>query len=431
MKGAMKALEQDWQGFEQAHVWHPYAPMHGALLPYAVRSAHGVRLTLADGREVIDGMASWWCAIHGYNVPELNAAISDQLADMAHVMFGGLTHYPAARLSAQLLEIAPATMAHVFLADSGSVSVEVAIKMALQYWQAQGETKRTCLLTIRNGYHGDTFGAMGVCDPVNGMHHLFSGMLPEQLFAAAPTARSDEAWEESQIASFEALLGEHEGEIAAVILEPIVQGAGGMRIYAPEFLRRVRQLCDETGVLLICDEIATGFGRTGTMFACEQAGIEPDIMCVGKALTGGYMTLAATLASARVCDGIHADGAGVLMHGPTFMGNPLACAVASASIELLLASPWQQRVAAIEEQLERELAPCREMAGVHDVRVKGAIGVIEMREPLAMGPVQEQLIAAGVWLRPFGRLLYAMPPFVTESADLSILTAAMREVAAG
>jgi len=431
VKGAIDALGQDWQAFERAHVWHPYAPMHAALPPYAVSSATGVRLTLADGREVIDGMASWWCAIHGYNVPELNRAVTDQLADMAHVMFGGLTHYPAARLAAQLLEIAPANMQHVFLADSGSVSVEVAIKMALQYWQAQGETKRTRLLTIRHGYHGDTFGAMGVCDPVSGMHHLFTGMLPKQLFAAAPTARNDGEWEESQIASFQKLLKEHEGEIAAVILEPLVQGAGGMRIYAPEFLRRVRELCDETGVLLICDEIATGFGRTGSMFACEQAGIAPDIICVGKALTGGYMTLAATLTSTRVCDGIHADGKGVLMHGPTFMANPLACAVASASIELLLASPWQQLVADIEAQLERELAPCREMAGVADVRVKGAIGVIEMKEPVAMGPVQEQLIGRGVWLRPFGRLLYAMPPFVIGSSELSTVTAAMREVAAG
>jgi len=361
-------------------------------------------------------------------VPELNAAIGQQLGSMAHVMFGGLTHAPAARLAERLLGIAPPGMQHVFFADSGSVSVEVAIKMALQYWQAQGQSGKSRLLTIRHGYHGDTFGAMAVCDPVSGMHHLFADLLPQHLFADAPGATSDEAWDEQQIASFRSLIETHHDEIAAVILEPIVQGAGGMRFYAPEFLRQVRRLCDACNVLLIVDEIATGFGRTGTMFACEQAQITPDIMCVGKALTGGYMTLAAVLCTAAVCEGIHADGSGVLMHGPTFMANPLACAVALASIDLLLATPWQQRVAKIEQQLQFELAPCRESTGVADVRVKGAIGVIEMREPMDMGRVQEALIARGVWLRPFGRLLYTMPPFVISEADLRQVTSAMSSV---
>ena len=419
-----------WLDFERRHVWHPYASMLDPAPVYPVRRAEGVWLEFTDGRRVIDGMASWWCAIHGYNVPELNAAVEKQLHDMAHVMFGGLTHEPAARLAEKLLSIAPPSMQHVFFADSGSVSVEVAIKMALQFWQAQGETGKRKLLTIRNGYHGDTFGAMSVCDPVAGMHHMFAGMLPQHFFAEAPTAADDASWDASQISSFVELLERHHEEIAAVILEPIVQGAGGMRFYAPEFLREVRRLCDLFDVLLICDEIATGFGRTGTMFAVEQAGIEPDIMCVGKALTGGYMTLAAVLTTARVCEGIHADGRGVLMHGPTFMANPLACAVALASIELLLASPWQQRVAAIGGQLERELLPCRESDGVADVRVKGAIGVIEMHQPIDVPKVQEMLIADGVWLRPFGRLLYTMPPFVISAEELASVTAAMRRVAA-
>jgi len=428
-------MNADWLRFEREHVWHPYASMKGAAPVYPVESAHGVMLRFEDGREVIDGMASWWCAIHGYNVPELNAAVEQQLGAMAHVMFGGLTHRPAADLARQLLEIVPDNLEKVFFADSGSVSVEVAIKMALQYWQAQGRREKHQLLTIRHGYHGDTFGAMSVCDPVSGMHHLFSGVVAQQLFADAPTARSDDEWSDSQISGFREMLQTHHQQLAAVILEPVVQGAGGMRIYAPEFLRQVRSLCDEFDLLLIVDEIATGFGRTGKMFACEHAGIRPDIMCVGKALTGGYMTLAATLASARVCDGIHADasadhGGGVLMHGPTFMANPLACAVALASIRLLLESPWQKRVGAIERQLENELEPCRQMAGVADVRVLGAIGVVEMREPLDPTWVQQQLIEQGVWLRPFGRLLYTMPPYVITPEQLAKVTAAMREVAA-
>jgi len=418
----------DWQCFERNHVWHPYASMQHPAPVYAVRSAAGVELELEDGRRVIDGMASWWCAIHGYNVPELNAAIEKQLHSMSHVMFGGLTHEPAARLAERLLALAPVGMQHVFFADSGSVSVEVAIKMALQYWQAQNKQGKTRLLTIRNGYHGDTFGAMAVCDPASGMHHLFADVLPQHYFADAPTARTDSEWDDSQIASFRALIEAHHAEIAAVILEPLVQGAGGMRIYAAEFLRRVRALCDDFGVLLIVDEIATGFGRTGTMFACEQAGISPDIMCVGKALTGGYLTLAAVLTSAEICRGVHADGA-VLMHGPTFMANPLACAVALASIDLLISCDWQQSVWAIEAQLAEELAECGDMPGVADVRVKGAIGVLEMKQPVDVGKVQERLLQAGVWLRPFGRLLYTMPPFVIKPAQLSRVTAAMRDAA--
>jgi len=418
----------NWRDFEAAHVWHPYASMLNPVPAYPVKRADGVVLELEDGRGLIDGMASWWCAIHGYNVPELNAAIERQLQDIAHVMFGGLTHKPAADLARKLLEITPASMNHVFFSDSGSVAVEVAIKMALQYWQAQQRPEKNRLLTIRCGYHGDTFGAMSVCDPVGGMHHLFSGLLARQYFADAPTARSDDEWNETQIAAFQSKINAHHDELAAVILEPLVQGAGGMRFYAPEFLRQVRALCDEYDVLLICDEIATGFGRTGTLFACEQAAIEPDIMCIGKALTGGYLTLAATLCSESVCRGIHGDDAGVLMHGPTFMANPLACAVALASIDLLLASPWQQRVNSIEQQLHDELESCRACDAVADVRIQGAIGVIEMNEAIKVEPVQRQLVEQGIWLRPFGKLLYTMPPYVISAAQLHTLTAAMTNI---
>ena len=427
---AWRAFERDWQAFERAHVWHPYAPMFGADAPYPVASAEGVRLRLVDGRELIDGMASWWAVIHGYNHPRLNQAVSDQMRHMSHVMFGGLTHRPAAELGARLIDLTPAPLQHVFFCDSGSVAVEVAIKMALQFWQAQGRPERRRLLTIRHGYHGDTFGAMSVCDPVSGMHHLFAGMLPGHLFAAAPTARTDADWDETQIADFRHLIEDHENEIAAVILEPIVQGAGGMRIYCPEFLRQVRALCDAHDVLLICDEIATGFGRTGRMFACEHAGIAPDIMCLGKALTGGVMSMAATLATESVCRGIQADSSGVLMHGPTFMANPLACAAANASIDLLCEGDWRQRVSAIEAQLRDELAPCAAMPGVADVRVIGAIGVIEMRQPVNVAAVQAALVERGVWLRPFGRLIYTMPPYVIGPDDLHRLTTAMHDVIA-
>jgi len=419
-----------WLDDERQHVWHPYASMLNPKPVYPVTRAEGVFLEFEDGSRVIDGMSSWWCAIHGYNVPELNAALVEQSSKMSHVMFGGLTHRPAADLAERLLSLAPINMQHVFFSDSGSVSVEVAIKMALQFWQANGQPEKHRLLTIRSGYHGDTFGAMSVCDPESGMHHLFSGVLAQQLFADRPTATNDTEWGEAQIASFKSRIKTHHHELAAVILEPIVQGAGGMSFYAPEFLRQVRVLCDEYDVLLILDEIATGFGRTGTMFACEQAGINPDIMCVGKALTGGYMSLAATLCSEKVSHGIHSDGAGVLMHGPTFMANPLACAVAIASIDLLLASPWQESVAAIEKQLKEELEACRFMDAVADVRCMGAIGVIEMKEAVDVTKVQQQLIEQGVWLRPFGKLLYTMPPFVISSGQLSHITSAMRQVCA-
>jgi adenosylmethionine-8-amino-7-oxononanoate aminotransferase len=418
----------DWHRFDREHLWHPYTSMLDPQTTFPVVAADGVELELADGRKLVDGMSSWWAAIHGYNVPQLNAALVSQAQKMSHVMFGGLTHEPAAQLGRRLVEITAEPLQYVFLADSGSVAVEVAIKMALQYWLAQGQSKRQRLLTVRGGYHGDTFGAMAVCDPVNGMHGLFSGVLAHHLFAPVPECRDDSEWDEAHIAEFERLLRGHQNEVAAVILEPIVQGAGGMRFYCPEYLRQVRALCDEVGVLLILDEIATGFGRSGTLFAYEQAGIVPDILCVGKALTGGTLSLAATLTTERVAKGISADGSGVLMHGPTFMANPLACAVANASIDLLLASPWQQRVVAIEAQLQTELAPCAEFDCVTEVRVKGAIGVVEMKEPVDMRWIQPRLVELGVWIRPFGRLLYVMPPFVITSQQLGQLTAAIRQV---
>jgi adenosylmethionine-8-amino-7-oxononanoate aminotransferase len=418
----------DWLIFERQHVWHPYTSMRNPSSVYPVKSASGVYLEFENGQRVIDGMASWWSAIHGYNVPRLNAAIEQQLGHMSHVMFGGLTHEPAAKLAKKLLDITPSDMNHVFFTDSGSVAVEVAIKMALQYWQTKGHSRKSRLLTIRNGYHGDTFAAMSVCDPLSGMHHLFADILAKQFFADAPIATNDDEWDDNQVASFRVQIEKHHKEIAAVILEPIVQGAGGMRFYAPEFLHQVRKLCDQFEVLLIADEIATGFGRTGTMFASEQANIQPDIMCLGKALTGGYLTLAAVLCSAEVCEGIHADGQGVLMHGPTFMANPLACTVALASINLLLESPWQQRIACIEQQLNESLAQCRALPSVDDVRVKGAIGVIEMKEAVDVEEVQKSLIEQGVWLRPFGRLIYTMPPYTVSPNQLESVCDAMTNV---
>lgn len=417
-------LPPEWHQFDQHHLWHPYTSMTDPIPTFPVVAASGVELELADGRKLIDGMSSWWAAIHGYNVPELNAAMRSQIDTMPHVMFGGLSHEPAAELGRRLVEMTAAPLQHVFLSDSGSISVEVAIKMALQYWFAQGRGEKRRLLTVRGGYHGDTLGTMALCDPDNGMHTLFSGVLSDHLFAPAPDCDDDDA----SITEFARLLREHQSEIAAVILEPIVQGAGGMRFYCPEYLQQVRTLCDEYGVLLILDEIATGFGRSGTLFAYEQAGIVPDIMTVGKGLTGGTMTLAATLTTERVAKGIGADGSGVLMHGPTFMGNPLACAVANASIDLLLASPWHQRVANIETQLKIELEPCREYDSVADVRVKGAIGVVELKQPVDMRWIQPRLVELGVWIRPFGRLLYVMPPYVISAGQLSQLTTAMGQV---
>ena len=411
---------------DRAHAWHPYASMFSPPPAYPVVAARGVRLTLADGRELIDGMASWWAAIHGYNHPVLNEAMRAQLDRMAHVMFGGITHPAAAELCELLARIVPGKLPHVFLSDSGSVSVEVGIKMALQYHLSQGRHTRKRLMSLRGGYHGDTFMAMSVCDPVTGMHHLFSGALPSQVFAPRPEAAfgatEDDVRLAADIAGFEEMLSAHAHELAAVILEPVVQGAGGMHFYSPAFLTAVRRLCDEHDVLLIADEIATGFGRTGKLFACEHAGIAPDILCLGKALTGGYMSLAATLASERVSRGICEGEAGVLMHGPTFMGNPLACAVALASIRLLQSQPWQQKVHALECGLHEGLTPARGLPGVRDVRVLGAIGVIEMEAPVAMARIQRLLVDQGVWIRPFGRLVYTMPPFIMQPDDLAALT---------
>jgi adenosylmethionine---8-amino-7-oxononanoate aminotransferase len=414
--------------FDRQHIWHPYAPMPPDLLPYPVIGAQGVRLKLADGRELIDGMSSWWAAIHGYNHPALNRALRSQLDQMAHVMFGGLTHGPAVALASRLLELVPRPLDKVFFCDSGSVSVEVAIKMAIQYWFAKDRPKKCKLLTPRGGYHGDTFGAMSVCDPVTGMHSLFTGVLTRQHFCERPGPGYDQRWDERYIEDFHRLIRERADELAAVILEPIVQGAGGMHFYSPMYLRRVRELCDEYQVLLIADEIATGFGRTGTLFGVEHAPISPDIMCIGKALTGGYMTLAATLSSEKVSDAISRGQPGAFMHGPTFMANPLACAVALASIDLLLDSPWQARISRISAQLRAELAACAHLPGVKEVRVLGAIGVVELKEPVVMAEVQPALVERGVWLRPFGKLIYTMPPFVMEEDDLGKITRAITEV---
>jgi adenosylmethionine-8-amino-7-oxononanoate aminotransferase len=417
--------------FDRAHIWHPYSTVIDPAPVFPVASAHGCRLRLQDGRELIDGMASWWSAIHGYNHPVLNEAVRSQLSDMSHVMFGGLTHAPAISLAERLLEITPPAFEHVFFADSGSVSVEVAIKMALQYQVARGRPRRKRLLTLRGGYHGDTFGAMSVCDPVTGMHSLFAGAFPEQLFAPRPGIPFGGDWDADETTAFEGLLRQHADEIAAVILEPVVQGAGGMWFYHPAYLAQVRKLCSELGVLLIADEIATGFGRTGRLFASEHADVAADILCLGKGLTGGYMTLAATLTTAEVARGVCESPAGVFMHGPTFMANPLACACAEASIALLLDSPWQTRIAQVAAQLEAGLAPCRELPVVRDVRVLGAIGVVELTQEVDMRRLPQEFVNRGVWVRPFGRLVYVMPPYIITDDEIAQLTSAILAVVSG
>lgn len=410
---------------DKAHIWHPYASMIDAPPVYPIVSAEGVRLKMADGAELIDGMSSWWSVIHGYNHPVLNQAAKDQLEDMSHVMFGGITHPSAVKLAKLLVDITPASLNKVFFSDSGSVAVEVAIKMAIQYWYSVGRKEKHQLLTLKNGYHGDTFGAMATCDPVTGMHHMFSEVLPKHLFAEKPRTKFGEEFDEEDINSFKTLIEENHQNLAAVILEPIVQGAGGMIFYSPEYLKRVRQLCDQYDVLLIADEIATGFGRTGKLFACEHADIEPDILCVGKCLTGGYLSLAATLCNDKVTTGICEGEAGVLMHGPTFMANPLATAISYASVQLLLSQDWQSVVNNLETQLSKGLSPAKDLDNVADVRVLGSIGVIELKQPVDMAAIQKKLVDRGIWVRPFGKLIYTIPPYVISNEDISILTAGL------
>ena len=415
--------------FDRKHIWHPYTSIADPIQVYHVVSANGVRLFLGDGSDLIDGMSSWWAAIHGYNNDILNMAVTNQIEKMSHVMFGGLTHQPAVELASLLIQLTPDPLEKVFFCDSGSVSVEVAIKMAIQYWNAVGRPEKHKLLSVRYAYHGDTFGAMSVCDPVNGMHVMFKGVIPQNYFADAPGCKYGDEWDDKFLESILSILELHHKEIAAIILEPIVQGAGGMRIYAPEYLKRVKEVSENFNVLLIFDEIATGFGRTGSMFACEKAGVSPDIMCVGKALTGGYLSLAATITSAKVSSGISSGkNSGVFMHGPTFMANPIACAVAVANIKLLLSTPWKERVDHIENLLTEGLKPCMDMQATHDVRVLGAIGVVELNNPVDLRSVQEKFVKNGVWLRPFGKLVYTMPPFIINDQDLNKIMNAMVEV---
>lgn len=424
----MNIKQSDILSFDKKHVWHPYTSMSKPLPSYLVASAEGVHITLASGERLVDGMSSWWSVLHGYNHPELNAALVNQAKQFSHVMFGGLTHTPAVELSKTLIDITPVGLNKVFLSDSGSVAVEVALKMSIQYWHSKNKPEKHKILTVRNGYHGDTFAAMSVCDPINGMHQLFEPVLMKNFFAPAPKTAIDEEWDASELEELSSLFKQHHQEIAAFIIEPIVQGTGGMRFYHPNYLKACRELCDKYHVLMIADEIATGLGRTGKLFACEWADISPDIICLGKTLTGGYMTLAATLCTDEIANAISNGEAGCFMHGPTFMGNPLACAVANASLAILKRNQWQQQIADIEQLLIELLLPLKQHQRVYSSRVLGGIGVVETKQNVNMANIQKRFVEMGAWIRPFGKLIYIMPPFVSQPEDIKQLITAISTV---